>query len=47
MSDIAIKVENLSKLYRIGQREPYKSLRERIWAHMRQALQNWVLSRTD
>jgi len=30
MSDIAIKVENLSKLYRIGQRERYYTLRDRI-----------------
>ncbi len=28
MSDIAICVENLSKRYRIGQREPYKALRD-------------------
>ena len=28
MSDIAIRVENLSKQYRIGQREPYKALRD-------------------
>ena len=28
MSDIAIRVENLSKRYRIGQREPYKALRD-------------------
>ena len=28
MSDIAIHVENLSKRYRIGQREPYKALRD-------------------
>src|SRR3990167_5029385 len=28
MSDIAIKVENLSKLYRIGNRESYKALRD-------------------
>jgi lipopolysaccharide transport system ATP-binding protein len=26
MSDIAIRVENLSKRYRLGQREPYKAL---------------------
>jgi len=30
MSDLAIKVEGLSKLYRIGQREPYKTLRDTI-----------------
>ena len=30
MTDIAIKVENLSKLYRIGQREPYRTLRDTI-----------------
>ena len=28
MSDIAIRVENLSKLYRIGPRECYKALRD-------------------
>jgi len=28
MSDIAIRVEKLSKRYRIGQREPYKALRD-------------------
>ena len=28
MSDIAIRVENLGKRYRIGQREPYKTLRD-------------------
>lgn len=32
MSDIAIRVENLSKLYRIGPREPYKALRD-VLAH--------------
>lgn len=30
MSDIAIRVENLGKLYRIGERESYKTLREAI-----------------
>lgn len=30
MSDLAIRVENLSKQYRLGQRESYKSLREII-----------------
>ena len=30
MSDIAIKVEGLSKLYRIGQRERYRTLRDTI-----------------
>jgi lipopolysaccharide transport system ATP-binding protein len=30
MSDIAIRVENLSKLYRIGQRESYKALRDTL-----------------
>jgi len=30
MSDIAIKVQDLSKLYRIGQREPYRTLRDCI-----------------
>jgi lipopolysaccharide transport system ATP-binding protein len=28
MTDIAIRVDNLSKRYRIGQREPYKALRD-------------------
>ncbi|MBM4423653.1 MAG: ABC transporter ATP-binding protein [Chloroflexi bacterium] len=30
MSDVAIRVENLSKQYRIGQREPYKTLRDTL-----------------
>jgi lipopolysaccharide transport system ATP-binding protein len=30
MTDIAIKVEGLSKLYRIGHREPYRTLRDSI-----------------
>ena len=30
MTDLAIRVENLSKLYRIGQREPYKALRDTL-----------------
>src|SRR5688572_33263824 len=30
MSDIAIRVENLSKQYRIGERESYKALRDVI-----------------
>lgn len=30
MSDIAIQVENLGKLYRVGQLEPYKTLRESL-----------------
>jgi lipopolysaccharide transport system ATP-binding protein len=30
MSDISIKVEGLSKRYRIGQREPYRTLRDAI-----------------
>lgn len=30
MSDIAIHVENLSKQYRIGQGQPYKTLRETL-----------------
>ena len=33
MSDIAIRVENLSKRYRIGQREPYKALRDVLPRH--------------
>ena len=28
MDDIAIRLENLSKRYRIGQREPYRALRD-------------------
>ena len=30
MTDIAIRVDNLSKRYRIGQREPYKTLRDAV-----------------
>jgi len=30
MSDVAIRVENLSKQYRIGQRERYKALRDTL-----------------
>ena len=30
MSDIAIRVENLGKLYRLGQLEPYRTLRESL-----------------
>lgn len=30
MSDLAIRVENLSKLYRIGSRERYKALRDTL-----------------
>jgi len=30
MSDIAIRVENLSKLYRIGPRERYRTLRDTL-----------------
>ena len=30
MSDLAIRVENLSKRYRLGQREPYKTLRDTL-----------------
>lgn len=30
MSDIAIRVEHLSKLYRIGPHEGYKALRETL-----------------
>ena len=32
MTDLAIHVEGLGKLYRIGQREPYKSLRDDLSA---------------
>jgi lipopolysaccharide transport system ATP-binding protein len=34
MSDIAIKVENLSKLYRIGKRERYRALRDTLTSAM-------------
>jgi hypothetical protein len=30
MSEIALRVENLSKLYRIGQREVYRTLRDTL-----------------
>jgi len=30
MSDVTIRVENLGKLYRIGQREPYRTLRDTL-----------------
>ena len=30
MSDLAIRVEGLSKRYRLGQREPYKTLRDAL-----------------
>jgi lipopolysaccharide transport system ATP-binding protein len=30
MDEIAIRVESLSKRYRLGQREPYKTLREAL-----------------
>ena len=30
MSDIAIRAENLSKLYRIGRREVYRTLRDTL-----------------
>lgn len=46
MSDIAIRVENLGKLYRIGQRERYYTLRDVLarsltvpWRHLRRILQ--------
>ena len=35
MSDIAIRVDNLSKQYRIGQRRPYKTIRESIQSFFR------------
>ena len=36
MSDIAIRVENLGKLYHIGPRERYKTLRDTLTdAHVR------------
>jgi len=30
MSDIAIRVENLGKRYRLGQMEPYRTLRDTL-----------------
>jgi hypothetical protein len=30
MADLAIRIENLSKLYRIGPRERYKALRDTL-----------------
>jgi hypothetical protein len=30
MSDVVIRVQNLSKLYRIGRRESYKDLRDTL-----------------
>ncbi len=30
MTDISIRAENLSKLYRIGQREVYRTLRDTL-----------------
>ena len=30
MSDVAVRVENLGKLYRIGERQPYNTLRENL-----------------
>lgn len=30
MTDLAIRVDGLSKRYRLGQREPYKTLRDTI-----------------
>jgi len=30
MTDVAIRVENLSKQYRIGQREVYRTLRDTL-----------------
>ena len=30
MTELAIRAQGLSKLYRIGERQPYKSLRESI-----------------
>ena len=34
MSDLAIRVENLSKRYRLGQREPYKTLGNMLATHL-------------
>jgi len=42
MSDIAICVENLSKLYRIGTgRAPYKTLRESLTSAIASPLRRW------
>ena len=42
MSDIAIRVENLSKLYRIGSgRAPYKTLRESLTSAITAPLRRW------
>ncbi len=45
MNDIAIRVDNLSKRYRIGQREPYKALRDVLtnfmFAPFRQLKKSW------
>jgi lipopolysaccharide transport system ATP-binding protein len=41
MSDIAIRVEHLSKRYKLGQREPYKNLREVISSAARAPL-GWL-----
>jgi ABC-type multidrug transport system fused ATPase/permease subunit len=51
MGDLAIRVENLSKLYRIGQREVYRTLRDtltdalvspfrRLWANWQSEIRN-------
>ena len=38
MSDIAIRVDNLSKLYRIGRRERYYTLRETLMSKLRASM---------
>ncbi len=47
MSDLAIRVENLGKRYQLGQRDPYKTLRESlsgIWQAPLRRLQNRAAS---
>jgi lipopolysaccharide transport system ATP-binding protein len=41
MSDVAIRVENLSKRYRIGPRERYKTLRESLTSAITSPLRRW------
>lgn len=51
MTDIAIRVDNLSKLYRIGPRQRYRTLRDtltdalvspfrRLWANLQSEIRN-------
>jgi lipopolysaccharide transport system ATP-binding protein len=44
MNDIAIRVDNLSKRYRIGQREPYKALRDVLSSAMHAPFRNLTKS---